>query len=98
MVVGCGFSPGVAPGGSAGSDGAIAIDARVPTSPVQLVFDNSASTEDLVHFPVLVVLDSTRIDYAKVFDSRTDLRFDDFVHGVPNLAFDVERWDPSGES
>jgi len=41
------------------------------------VFDNRASTRDLVDFPVVVRLDPTRIDSDQVIDPGTDLRFHD---------------------
>ncbi len=64
-------------------------------SPRTLVFDNSASTTDLVEFPVLVTLDSSRIGYADVTNPATDLRFE--ADGV-DLPFEIERWDPTDKS
>lgn len=61
-----------------------------------LRFQNAAQSEDLIDFPVLVRLDSTRIDYAKVQDSGQDLRFID--GDGTTLEYDIEEWDESGSS
>lgn len=65
------------------------------TSPRAVVFDNSSSASDLVDVPVLVALDSSKIPYEAVTDPATDLRFTD---DSGDLAFEVEQWDPAGES
>lgn len=62
-----------------------------------LVFDNSASKIDLVEFPVLVTLDPTRVRYEDVADPTTQLRFHD-PDTAQDLAFDIERWTPGGQS
>lgn len=62
----------------------------------RLVFDNAASDEDLLDFPVLVTLDSARVDLAEAGPGGVALRFVD-PDGTP-LAHEVERWDPSGLS
>jgi hypothetical protein len=59
----------------------------------KLTFDNTASSENLVEFPVLVVLNPSRIDYSKT--SATDIRFYD---GSTLLPKDTELWNPSGDS
>jgi hypothetical protein len=61
-----------------------------------ITFDNSAQTEDLVDFPVLVKLDSTRIDYNKTQDGGRDIRFVDQDKTL--LSHEIELWDESGES
>lgn len=66
-------------------------------SVVALVFDNSASKIDLVDFPVLVTLDPTRVRYEDVLDPTTQLRFYD-PDTEQDLAFDIERWAPGGQS
>ena len=43
----------------------------------KLTFKNADQTENLVDFPVLVVLDSPRIDYAKTLNAGEDIRFID---------------------
>jgi hypothetical protein len=60
---------------------------------VKLTFKNSASSENLTDFPTLVVLNSSRIDYAKT--SATDIRFYD---GATLLKKDTELWNASGNS
>jgi hypothetical protein len=62
----------------------------------QLTFDNSTQIEDLVDFPVLVRLDSTRIDYGKTRDSGQDIRFVDQYD--TQLSHEIELWDESGDS
>lgn len=62
----------------------------------QLTFDNNAGTEDLTLFPVLVKLDSTRIDYGKTQNSGQDIRFIDSDLTV--LSHEIELWNESGES
>lgn len=66
-------------------------------SPRALVFDNRDSPQDLVDFPVLVVLDPSIIDYEAVLAPGTDLRFFD-PDTQTDLPFDVEQWTPGGES
>jgi hypothetical protein len=60
---------------------------------VKLTFKNSASSENLTNFPVLVVLNSSRIDYSKT--SATDIRFYD---GTTLLKKETELWNASGNS
>ena len=62
----------------------------------QLIFDNSAQGEDLQDFPVLVRLNSSRIDYGKTQDGGEDLRFID-ANGS-SLSYEIESWDEAGES
>lgn len=70
------------------------VQAYIPGAFV-LSFDNSSSNTDLVDFPVLVSLDSTVIDYGRIEDPDFDLRFADSSGDLP---FEVEHWDPNGES
>lgn len=44
-------------------------------SAIKLTFDNSASSENLVNFPVMVYLDATNINWTRVQDDLGDLRF-----------------------
>jgi uncharacterized repeat protein (TIGR01451 family) len=67
------------------------------TKRIKLTFTNTAQSEALLGFPVLVVLDSSRIDYALTRDSGEDLRFLD-ADGVTVLPHEIERWDESGTS
>ncbi len=69
----------------------------VGRSPRTLTFDNRAAKQDLVDLPIPIRLDASRIEYAKVRDVATDLRFVDPVTG-DDVPFEVERWDPDGSS
>jgi hypothetical protein len=60
---------------------------------VKLTFDNTGSSENLIDFPVLIVLDPSRIDYSKT--SATDIRFFD---GDTLLPKETELWNASGNS
>ena len=62
----------------------------------QLTFDNSAQTESLADFPVLVKLNAGNIDYSQTQDNGEDLRFYD-TDGT-ELAYDIEEWNEGGES
>ncbi len=64
---------------------------------IKLTFTNTAQARDLVNFPLLVVLNSSRIDYAFTQDAGQDIRFVD-ADGVAVLAHEIERWDESGTS
>jgi len=61
-----------------------------------LTFGNGAQAEDLAEFPVLVRLNSSRIDYGRVQNGGEDLRFID-ADGS-ELSYEIERWDEGGES
>jgi hypothetical protein len=50
----------------------------------------------LANFPILVVLNGSRVDYSHVSDDGSSLRFTDSGGGV--LAHQIERWDESGTS
>jgi hypothetical protein len=62
-----------------------------------ITFDNSDSTEDLNNFPVLIKLNSSRINYSMVRDAGEDIRFTD-SDGVTLLPHEIEKWDESGDS
>jgi PKD repeat protein len=62
----------------------------------KLEIDNSAQSGDLVDFPVLVLLDATRIDYAATEPDGADLRFTDDAGEL--LSHEIEEWDPAGVS
>ena len=63
----------------------------------KLTFNNAAQAENLVNFPVLVVLNSSRIDYGLTQNQGQDLRFTD-ADGVTLLAHEIEKWDETGTS
>ena len=62
-----------------------------------LVFNNGASAENLANFPVLVVLNSSRVDYANTQNSGQDIRFVD-ANGSTLLSHEIETWNESGNS
>ncbi len=62
-----------------------------------LVFKNSGQTETLTDVPILVVLDSSRIDYSKVMNAGEDLRFID-DDSTTVLDYEIETWDETGTS
>ncbi len=67
----------------------------------QITFNNTnvggfAPAETLSNFPVLLVLDAAKVDYALTQDDGGDLRFFD-ADGTP-LAYEIERWDEAGNS
>src|SRR5262249_15113409 len=62
----------------------------------KISFDNTTNAEDLVDFPVLVELDSSRIDYAQTLPGGRDLRFADRAGHL--LSYEIEAWNPTGVS
>ena len=63
----------------------------------KLRFDAQSINEDLVDFPVLIVLNSSRVDYTNTQDSGEDLRFID-SDGVTKLEHEIEMWNETGTS
>jgi hypothetical protein len=63
----------------------------------RLTFDNSAQTDALDGFPVLVVLTVSRVDYSVMASDGTDLRFVDDDH-VTVLPHEIERFDEGGNT
>jgi hypothetical protein len=107
VIAGCSFVPrgpdrngppdGTQGSGSdagSGSDGSDAPPA--PTSPRLLTIHDPLLTQNISGVPVLIKLDSTRIDYAQVTDPKTQLRFNE--RGGSDLPFEVLSWDPAGTS
>jgi hypothetical protein len=62
----------------------------------KITFDNSAQTEDLINFPVLINLSSINFDYLKSKPDGTDLRFID-EDSVTELKHHIEHWN-NGEN
>jgi len=62
----------------------------------KLTIDNASSSENLTNFPILVSLNSSRIDYDNTKSSGEDLRFTD-PDGVI-LSHEIESWNESGTS
>lgn len=63
----------------------------------RLELDNSASSRDLAHIPIMVALAPSVVDYAVIGDPTTDLAFTQTATGEA-LPFEIERWNPAGES
>ncbi len=63
----------------------------------KITFNNSTQAENLTNFPVLVKLDSTRINYSGTQDSGQDIRFTD-SDGTTLLSYEIEKWDETGNS
>lgn len=62
----------------------------------KFTFGNASSTEHLANFPVLVKLDSNRVNYSDTQNSGQDIRFTD-PNGVL-LKYEIEKWNESGTS
>ena len=60
-------------------------------------WSNSAQSENLANFPVLVVLDNSRIDYNNTQNNGEDIRFYD-ADNVTLLSHEIEEWNESGQS
>ncbi len=63
----------------------------------RLDLNNLDHAEDLVDFPVLVVLTSDRVDYSLMQSAGQDLRFTSPGSDVL-LPYEIELWDPAGTS
>ena len=64
----------------------------------KITFDNSASSEDLLNFPVLVSLTTAEVDFSKIQANGADIRFVDDDGTL--LDYEIEAWDdtPGSES
>ena len=62
---------------------------------IQLTFTNTVA-EDLTEFPVLVVLNSSRINYSQTQNAGQDIRF--VAADGTLLSHEIERWDEAGNS
>jgi biopolymer transport protein ExbB len=63
----------------------------------KLTFHNAAAQVDLLDFPVLVVLDASRVDYSRTRTYGEDVRFVD-ADGKTVLAHEIEAWTQGGTS
>ena len=63
----------------------------------KLTFNNSDQSENLQNFPVLIKLDSSRINYAATQDQGQDIRFVD-SNDTDVLPHEIEMWDEAGTS
>ncbi len=63
----------------------------------KITFNNSAQSENLDNFPVLIALNNTRIDYSRTQNAGQDLRFVDGDDMTP-LDHEIELWNEAGTS
>lgn len=66
----------------------------------KITFNNVASSENLVNFPVLVSLNATttgNVDYSKIKADGADIRFVD-ADGTTALPYEIETWNTSTTS
>lgn len=63
----------------------------------KVTIDNSTQSENLINFPLLLVLDASKIDYLATHDFGYDLLVVD-SDGVTVLDYEIEKWDKSGNS
>lgn len=76
------------------------LDDRIPdpwAKRRKITIDNSAQAETLTNFPLMVRVDSARIDYANTQDAGQDLQFR-AADGQTVLSHEVEKWNESGSS
>ena len=64
---------------------------------MSLTFDNNSQTENLVDFPVLVVLTPGNFDYSHCQNDGRDIRFVD-SDDTTELKYQIEAWNYNGES
>jgi hypothetical protein len=64
----------------------------------KITFDNSAQSEPLQGFPVLIKLNCNRIDYTQMQEQGQDIRFIDPSDPINPLPYEIEKWDKSGTS
>ena len=65
---------------------------------IKLSFNNSDQNEDLIDFPVLVVLNSSKIDYSNFKVDGSDIRFIDAGDATTALPYEIESWISGGTS
>ena len=64
----------------------------------KVTMDNLASSENLANFPLLIKLNSGRIDYGKTQISGQDIRFVDPSNPSVVLSHQIELWNEGGDS
>jgi len=63
----------------------------------KLTIDNSAISENLINFPVLVHLNDTTIDWTHLQNDGTDIRFTD-SDGETLLNYEIETWNDTNDA
>ena len=64
---------------------------------IKITFNNTDSAENLINFPTLVLLNSTRINYSLTQNSGQDIRFID-ADNTTSLPYEIEIWNESNYS
>jgi len=64
----------------------------------KITLNNAASAENLSDFPLLVKVNSSRIDYGKTQGAGQDIRFVDPSDPNTVLPYEIEEWNESGDS
>jgi len=64
---------------------------------VKITIDNSSQNETFIDFPVLVILDTSRITYSRISADGTGIKFISSDH-TEEFAYEVEVWNSGGES
>lgn len=64
---------------------------------IKITFSGATTTESEANFPVLVQLNSSRINYANTNASGTDIRFIDPDNNT-QLNYEIEKWDTTATS
>lgn len=64
---------------------------------INITFANAWASENITDFPVLVVLNSTRVNYSLTLDNGEDIRFTDDDESTI-LSHEIELWNESGDS
>src|SRR3990167_4024543 len=67
------------------------------TSRQKITLNNSSSSVALTNFPILVLLNSGRINYAKTQDAGQDIRFVD-ADDTTTLNYEIDRWNEAATS
>ena len=64
---------------------------------IKINFDNSAQSSAATSVPVMITLDSSRVNYADILANGADIRFVDADNATP-LSYEIEKWDAAGTS
>lgn len=64
---------------------------------IKVTISNSSQDEDLTNFPVLVILNTSRVTYGNISADGTGIKFisSDFS---TELSYEIEEWNPGGDS
>lgn len=65
---------------------------------IKLTFANGAQNEDLLDFPVLIVLNPLKINYSDFNIDGSDIRFVDTMDSTTPVSYEIESWISGGTS